>query len=73
MDPSNRMIAKWDPECIYIKKWLPQLKNIQNKELIKWNQEIAIKYNIHPGPMFDSKLKYKEWIDKCKIPYKGPI
>lgn len=66
MDPSNRMISKWDPECNYIKKWLPHLKDIPNKELIKWNQEIAKKYNIHPAPMFDSKLKYKEWIDKCK-------
>jgi len=66
MDISNRMIAKFDKECIYIKKWLPHLVNIESKELIKWNSIIAQKYNnIHPAPMFDSKLKYKEWINAC--------
>jgi len=67
MDPSNRMIAKWDPECIYIKKWLPHLSKIPNKELIKWNKSIADKYNIHPAPIFDNREKYKEWIHACKI------
>jgi len=65
MDISNRMIAKFDNKCIYIKKWLPHLDKIEPKELIKWNSIIAEKYNIHPAPMFDSKLKYKEWINKC--------
>jgi len=23
MDISNKMIKKWDKDCIYIKKWLP--------------------------------------------------
>ena len=68
MDPSNRMIAKWDPECRYIKKWLPHLNDIPIKELIKWNETIAIKYNnIHPKPIFDYKTKYQEWIDACTI------
>ena len=65
MDVSNRMIAKWDSDCVYIKKWLPHLKDIPNKELHKWDSLIANKYNIHPEPMFDSKLKYKEWINVC--------
>lgn len=68
MDPSNRMIAKWDPECRYIKKWLPHLNDIPIKDLKKWNETIAIKYNnIHPKPIFDYKIKYKEWIDACMI------
>ncbi len=66
MDPSNRMISKFDPECEYIKKWLPHLSNVPNKEIIKWNDVIAEKYNnIHPAPIFDHKIKYKEWIDLC--------
>jgi deoxyribodipyrimidine photo-lyase len=66
MDPSNRMIIKFDPECIYIKKWLPHMKDIPNKELIKWSLINSNKYNnIHPPPMFDYKIKYKEWIDAC--------
>ena len=68
MDPSNRMIAKWDPDCAYIKKWLPHLANVPNKDLIKWSTLIADKYNnIHPSPLFDHKLKYLEWIEACKI------
>lgn len=67
MDISNKMIKKYDPECIYIKKWLPHLLNIPNKELINWNEDIAKKYNyIHPSPLFDHKLKYNEWINACK-------
>ena len=68
MDPSNRMITKWDPDCVYIKKWLPHLSDIPNKSLIKWNTQIASDYaNIHPAPMFDSKIKYQEWISACEI------
>jgi deoxyribodipyrimidine photo-lyase len=61
MDISNKMIRKWDPECIYIKKWLPHLKDIPNKDLYNWQGN-----NLHPGPIFDAKEKYKEWIELCK-------
>jgi deoxyribodipyrimidine photo-lyase len=68
MDISNKTIKKYDPDCKYIKKWLPHLNNINNKDLINWNADIAEKYNnIHPSPIFDSKLKYQEWINSCKI------
>lgn len=67
MDISNKMISKWDPDCVYIKKWLSHLKHVPNKELVKWNDDIAKSYdNIHPPPMFDHKEKYKEWIKACK-------
>ena len=67
MNPSNKMIAKFDPGCIYIKKWLPHLSNVPCKDLYKWNTNIANKYNqIHPEPMFDYKVKYQEWINVCK-------
>ena len=67
MDVSNRMIAKFDPNCVYIKKWLPHLGNIINKDLIKWSEDVTNKYqNIHPAPIFDPKEKYKEWIEVCQ-------
>ena len=66
MDPSNRMINKWDPDCVYIKKWLPHLADISNKDLNKWNKDIAAKYNyIHPAPIFDYREKYAEWVKAC--------
>ena len=67
MDPSNRMIKKWDPECLYIKKWINNLSNVPNKDIYNWNEQIAEKHNnIHPSPIFDHKVKYKEWINKCR-------
>ena len=38
MDVSNRMIAKWDSECIYIKKWLPQLADVPNEDIHSWEK-----------------------------------
>ena len=63
MNISNSMIKKWDSECIYIKKWLPHLSNIDNKILYNWDT----KYNIelHPKPIFDHKIRYQEWIKLC--------
>jgi deoxyribodipyrimidine photo-lyase len=64
MSISNDMIKKWDPDCIYIKKWLPHLATIDNKILYKWDTKYI--ENLHPKPIFDSKQRYKEWIDLCK-------
>jgi len=66
MNIGNIQIKKFDNECIYIKRWLPHLSNVPNKDLYNWSEDIAKKYNnIHPGPIFDDKLKYKEWIQLC--------
>ena len=59
----NEQIKKYDPECIYIKKWLPHLKNIDHKILYKWSTVGDTK--IHPLPIFDHKERYQEWINMC--------
>jgi deoxyribodipyrimidine photo-lyase len=67
MDISNIEMKRFDPECNYIKKWLPHLKDIPNKDLYKWNDEIAEKYkHIHSAPIFDSKDRYQEWVKLTK-------
>lgn len=63
MNISNSMIKKWDPECIYIKKWLPHLANIDNKILYNWDSKYI--ESIHPKPIFNSKERYAEWIELC--------
>lgn len=63
MKIDNSMIKRWDPDCIYIKKWLPHLANYTPKQLYKWNGSDD---DIHPGPIFDPKVKYAEWIELCK-------
>jgi deoxyribodipyrimidine photo-lyase len=65
IDISNNAILKYDENCIYIKKWLPHLSHISNKDLILWDI-MASKYKyIHPKPIFDPKIKYQEWIKAC--------
>jgi deoxyribodipyrimidine photo-lyase len=64
MNISNEMIKKWDPTCAYIKKWLPNLSNVDNKILYKWDTKYDEK--LHPKPMFNPKIRYQEWIMLCK-------
>ena len=55
----NEMIKKYDKDCIYIKKWLPKLSNIPNKELINWDKKYDI--SIHPAPIFNWKEQYERY------------
>lgn len=63
MDISNSIIKKFDPTCEYIKKWLPHMQHIPIKKIFKWDED----YDeiIHPGPMFNPKERYREWINLC--------
>lgn len=61
---------KYDKDCEYIKKWVPELKNIPNKHIHKW-YEFHKKYDIdYPKPMVNHQnakkntLKlYKKYLD----------
>jgi deoxyribodipyrimidine photo-lyase len=64
MNISNEMIKKWDSSCEYIKKWLPHLKDVDNKILYKWDTKYDEK--LHPKPIFNSRERYQEWITLCK-------
>ena len=45
---------KSDPDCIYIKKWIPELKNISSKEIHQWDNYVD--KNIYIKPI----VNYKE-------------
>lgn len=41
---------KYDPDCEFIKKWIPELKNVDNKHIHKWNK-YCNNYDIkYPNP-----------------------
>lgn len=46
----NDMIKKYDPECLYIKKWLPEYKNMTKKDIIK-----------NATPIFNWIDRYDKW------------
>lgn len=65
MSVTNVMIKKWDQSCLYIKKWLPNLKDVDNKILYNWDTKYLD--SIHPGPIFDPRDRYNQWIKSCTI------
>jgi deoxyribodipyrimidine photo-lyase len=58
---------KADKDCIYIKKWLPELKNVDNKHIHDWENYHHLYDNIkYPKPI----VNYKEQREKCLKKYK---
>jgi deoxyribodipyrimidine photo-lyase len=58
---------KFDPNCIYIKKWLPELKNVPNKEIHQWNKYYQNYKNInYNGPINNYEEARKETLDLYK-------
>ena len=59
-------IKRFDKECIYIKKWIPELKDVPNKDILKWNEKCK-NYNInYPAPIVDDKKNREESIKRYK-------
>jgi deoxyribodipyrimidine photo-lyase len=52
---------KFDPKCLYIRKWIPELNELSNQEIHSWylvkNQQKCQKY---PIPMVDHSLEAKK-------------
>jgi len=46
----------YDPKCEYIKKWIPELKDVPDKDILKWETEWEIHKDIkYPKPIVDYK------------------
>jgi deoxyribodipyrimidine photo-lyase len=50
---------KFDPDCTYIKKWVPELKNIDPKIIHAWYKESSPKIKGYPRPMVDHSKEQK--------------
>lgn len=65
-----RQTEEYDPDCKYIKKWIPELKDIPVKDIIKWNTEyIKHKNEKYPKPI----CVYEEQKDKIIKMYKDAL
>lgn len=61
--------AKFDPECVYIKKWIPELKSIAPDVIHKWYLEgDKSKY---PHPMVDHAKEAKAALKNYKTSSRG--
>lgn len=65
-----RQAETYDKDCTYIKRWLPQLKDVSAKDILNWNNsEIREKYkNIdYPKPMIeDIQAEFKKTLKLIK-------
>lgn len=62
-----RQAEEYDPNCIYIKQWIPELKDVSNKDIFKWYDEWTnYKDTKYPKPI----VNYKEQKEKCLKMYK---
>lgn len=49
MNPWTQTL-KFDPDCIYIKNWIPELRDVDNKIILNWDKESDDKIN-YPRPI----------------------
>ena len=61
-NPSEQS-KKHDPDCIYIKKWIPQLKDVPSKHIHNWQENWHKYANIidYPRPIVDFKVQKEKW------------
>ncbi len=45
---------KYDKDCVYIKQWIPELKNVENKHIHNWDEYHKEYKNIYFPPMLDA-------------------
>lgn len=58
---------RFDPDCLYIKKWIPELKDVPNDHIHEWNKYYHLYPNIkYPKPIIDYSSTAKKAIEKYK-------
>jgi deoxyribodipyrimidine photo-lyase len=48
---------RFDPQCVYIKKWVPELEPLTAKEIHKWTSTDKIKPVKYPKPLVDHRIQ----------------
>jgi len=58
-------LQKFDKDCVYIKKWIPELRDVDNKIILNWDKKEVSGIN-YPRPMVDFSTTSKRFIDEFK-------
>ena len=62
--------AEHDPDCVYIKRWIPELADVPAKDIHNWDTTFTNYKDVkYPKPMVD----YKEQKEKCLKMYKDAL
>ena len=60
--------SKFDPECTFIKLWIPELINIPNKDIHKWEEKYILYTDTYIKPVINYKeARKKSIIELLKI------
>jgi deoxyribodipyrimidine photo-lyase len=54
-------IKRFDPKCEYIKKWLPELKNVPSIDIINWDKKHTDYEHNYTAPIVDYSTARKEF------------
>jgi len=58
--------AKFDPDAVYLKQWIPELKDVPAKHLHQWDKYFNQHGSIHPKPMIDYAEARAQRLDHYK-------
>ena len=56
---------KFDKDCIYIKRWIPELKDIPNKDILNWDKKHK-DYDVYLKPIVDTTETRNKTIELYK-------
>jgi deoxyribodipyrimidine photo-lyase len=69
--PYFRILSPWkqaidnDGDCVYIKKWIPELRDLSKKDILKWNEYKGEKIE-YVKPIVDYEKMRKEIVEIYK-------
>jgi deoxyribodipyrimidine photo-lyase len=65
-NPWNQTL-NYDPQCEYIKKWIPELKDVSIRDILHWDTVSSKnKSSIYPHPIVDYKTQRNKTLQKYK-------
>jgi deoxyribodipyrimidine photo-lyase len=51
-------LKNYDPDCEYVKKWIPELKDVPNKDILNWEEKYSDYKDVkYPKPIVDYKTQ----------------
>jgi len=63
-----------DPDCVYIKKWIPELENVPPKDIHKWETEWINYHNTNTNTKYGRPIcNYEEQKEKALKMYKDAL